>query len=369
VTSFQQLLVRILLAGTGCGTVCTAAVAGEPGTNSKSEVGALENQIAPGVWTSDDGARVIYDASFFAPYQIVNAADMLRWVPGGSALLPDSSRRGNNDQEKRGFGSSGDQVLINGKRISGKSNDISSAMQRIQSSLVSRIEVIRGTSAGLDVRSEGTLINVVLTEESSGGSGSWQLHSGFYGDSPEYDGLVSYSNARGKLNYLLSAELGPYNRGSNEQQYEQYFRPDESSPYELRDIEKPELKQELVLNASGSWDFDNGDTLNLNTRVADKGEDQDETTFVTVVGDPATENLLNQKTEDGLDWEVGGILENQVGPAGSLKTRLIYSSKETMNRSLCHWPRQFPATCHPNRSWKPTSWKPKQSSVPAIAGR
>ena len=65
-------------------------------------------------------------------------------------------------------------MLINGKRISGKSNDIGSAMQRIQASIVSRIEVIRGTTAGLDVRSEGTLINVVLTEELSGGPGSWQ---------------------------------------------------------------------------------------------------------------------------------------------------------------------------------------------------
>jgi hypothetical protein len=253
---------------------------------------------------------------------------MLRWVPGGAALLPDNRRRRRFGQpDKRGFGSGGDQVLINGKRISGKSNDISSAMQRIQASVVSRIEVIRGTSAGLDVRSEGTLINVVLTEEVSGGSGSWQLHSGFYGDSPEFDGLVSYSDSAGKLNYLVSAEFGPYNRGVEEDRYEEFFTPDTNTLFEQRDINRPELEQQLVLNSSGSWSLDNGDILNLNARISDTEEEQTETTVVTVVGDPEIENLLNLSLEDRLDWEIGGDLENRIGANGVLKTRLIYTDK------------------------------------------
>ena len=206
-----------------------------------------------------------------------------------------------------------DQVLINGKRISGKSIDISSAMERIQASIVSRIEVIRGTSAGLDVRSEGTLINIVLTEDVPGGSGSWQLHSGFYGDSPEYDGLVSYSNSAGKLNYLVSAEYGPYNRGRNEDRFEEFFTPDTNTLFEQRDISKPELEQELVLNTSGSWSFDNGDVLNLNARIADKEEEETETTVVTVVGDPDTKTLLNLRSKIALTgksaatWKTGSV--------------------------------------------------------------
>ncbi|MDZ7642840.1 MAG: Plug domain-containing protein [Woeseiaceae bacterium] len=133
--------------------------------------------IAAGVWTSPDGSKVTYESSYFEAYQAVTAADLLRWVPGGAELLPSGPGRGGDD--KRGFGSGGDQVLINGKRLSGKSNDIGSAMQRIQADAVARIEVIRGTAAGLDVRSEGTLINVVLNPDATGGAGSWQLHSGF----------------------------------------------------------------------------------------------------------------------------------------------------------------------------------------------
>jgi len=78
--------------------------------------------------------------------------------------------------------------------------------KRIQASIVSRVEVIRGTTRGLDVRSEGTMIKVAISAEISGGSGSWLLHSGFYSSDAEYDGLLSYRNSRGKLNYLVSAE-------------------------------------------------------------------------------------------------------------------------------------------------------------------
>ena len=321
----RQLIVRLTVGILGA--VPLAAVAdGDPPTSGRIDSESSERILAVGVWTSPDGATVTYEADFFEPYTVVSAADMLRWVPGGSALLPDNRRR-RGQQDKRGFGSGGDQVLINGKRISGKSNDISSAMQRIQASIVSRIEVIRGTTAGLDVRSEGTLINVVLTEELSGGSGSWQLHSGFYGDSPEYDGLVSYSNTAGKLNYLVSAELGPYNRGGQEDRFEEFFTPDTNTLFEQRDIHKPRLEQELVLNTSGSWSFDNGDNLNLNARIADKEKEETETTVVTVIGDPDTENLLNISLEDRLDWEIGGDLENRIGANGVLKTRLIYTNK------------------------------------------
>ncbi|MHC4711506.1 MAG: TonB-dependent receptor plug domain-containing protein, partial [Planctomycetota bacterium] len=168
--AYQKLIVALAV---GQLAAVSVAAPGDPPTTGRVTRESAERVLANGVWTSADGATVTYEADFFEPYTVVSAADMLRWVPGGAALLPDNRRRFG-QPEKRGFGSGGDQVLINGKRISGKSNDISSAMQRIQASVVSRIEVIRGTTAGLDVRSEGTLINVVLSEEVSGGSGSWQ---------------------------------------------------------------------------------------------------------------------------------------------------------------------------------------------------
>ena len=315
----------VLAIGTGSLPCLCLAAAPEAGNLGTASVGG--NAIANGVWSSTDGGTVTYEAIFFEPYQSVNAADMLRWVPGGAALLPDNNRGGGQQQDKRGFGSGGDQILINGKRISGKSNDISSAMQRIQADVVTRIEVIRGTSAGLDVRSEGTLINIVLAEDISGGSGSWQLHSGFYGDSAEYDGLVSYSNTAAGFNYLVSAEYGPYNRGQDEDRVEELFDPGSDLPFEHRDIASPELREELVLNMSGSRELANGDVLNLNARIEDGAREQFETTLVTQTGNPDTNVLANISLEDSLDWEVGGDIENRLGANGILKTRAIYTSK------------------------------------------
>jgi outer membrane receptor for ferrienterochelin and colicin len=327
VKTSRQRGILALFAGVCCWPPDVVFADAEAGIVATAPVKNEENQIAAGVWTSEDGAKVTYEASFFEPYQIVNAADMLRWVPGGAELLPEQSPRQREENEKRGFGSAGDQILINGKRISGKSNDVQSAMQRIQASVVDRIELIRGTTSGLDVRSEGTIINVVLSDEISGGAGSWRLHSGFYGGSPEYDGLVSYSNSIGRLSYLTSVEYGPYNRGSDIERIEEFFTPDTRTLYQHRDIAVPELVSELVFNASGSWSFENGDVLNINGRVADHEKEEPETTIVTFVGVPDTQTLFNSTTEDGLDWEIGGDHEKLLGTDGLLKSRFIYSNK------------------------------------------
>ena len=321
---FRRFTTSIAVSLALCGP-CTVLGAPESGNLGAGVENA--NQIAAGVWASADGSTVTYEAVFFEPYQAVTAEDMLRWVPGGAALLP-QQRRGGNEQAKRGFGSGGDQILINGKRISGKSNDIASAIQRIQADVVSRIEVIRGTSAGLDVRSEGTLINIVLAEEIRGGSGAWQLHSGFYGDSAEYDGLVSYSDTVGNVNYLVSAQFGPYNRGENQDRIESLYAAEDGALFERRDIDRPELREEIILNVSGSTEFGRGSLLNLNARINDGEREEIESTIVTEVGNPDTSLLENSSLRDGLEWEIGGDLENRIGENGILTTRAIFTSKD-----------------------------------------
>jgi outer membrane receptor for ferrienterochelin and colicins len=306
-------------------TVCVAAAAQESSADTDTE----ERIIATGVSTTADGSVVTYDSVYFEAYQSVTAADMLRWVPGGAELLPDTSPRARDANSKRGFGSGGDQILINGRRVSGKSNDIQAAMQRIQAGSVERIEVIRGTASGLDVRSKGTIINVVLSEALSGGAGSWRLHSGFYGGPPKPDGLISYNDSAGILNYQAAFEYGPYNRGTDVDLVEEYFAPDSGALLEHRDIHRPEMREEFILATSGNWSFLDGDVLNLNARLADNEKEEIETTEVFVTGNPDVETLLNESIVDSVQWEVGGDLDNRIGPDGLLKTRVIYSSKSS----------------------------------------
>lgn len=318
-----------LLLFVGLAFIAAQAAAAQDSTDAAiNDALAEEGTSNAAVWTSADGSTVTYEASYFEKYQAVTAADLLRWVPGGAELIPDSGGRRFNQQEKRGFGSSGDQVLINGKRLSGKSNDIGSALQRIQANMVQRVEVIRGTTAGLDVRSEGTLINIVLTGQLTGGAGSWQLHSGFYGsDSPEFDGLLSYGSSAGRMKYLVSAQYGPYNRGNQIDRYERYLEPGTLAVTERRESSTPMIDSELALISSLSWDFDNGDLLNINARIADLERKENETTQVFVTGDPTTVTLRDLSAEDGLNWELGGDYEKALGD-GTLATRAIYTRKD-----------------------------------------
>ena len=86
------------IASMAAGILCAApfvsvADPGDPPTSRSDPGESSERALAPGVWTSPDGATVTYEASFFEPYTTVSAADMLRWVPGGAAPLPATRRR------------------------------------------------------------------------------------------------------------------------------------------------------------------------------------------------------------------------------------------------------------------------------------
>ncbi|MCH2324172.1 MAG: TonB-dependent receptor plug domain-containing protein [Pseudomonadales bacterium] len=102
-------------------------------------------QLVQPEFPSDD-STVVYPASYFAEYFPVSADDMLNRIPGIGLAL-----RGGNSG--RGLGSGEGEVLINGQRITGKNNEGRDQLNRISADQVEYIEIIRGTSEVLDVRS------------------------------------------------------------------------------------------------------------------------------------------------------------------------------------------------------------------------
>ena len=290
---------------------------------------AQDNEVvetAQSVTRSADGATVIYDSSYFAQYEPISALDMLRWVPGAGEFTRDRFGGGGGGQE-RGFGSGGDQLLINGKRLSGKSNDVSSAIQRIQASSVERIEVIRGTASGLDVRSEGMIVNIVMREDADDGAGSWRVHVGDYAaGGTEWDALVSYGRSHGRFKYLVSAEYGPYNRGSGNYIEETFLDP-AGQVTETRVATGPEMQDDLILIGGASWSFRADDVANLNFKVVDGERNDGETTIASIVGVPDTETAVDSRLRESVEWELGGDIENAIGP-GRLKTRMIFTNED-----------------------------------------
>ena len=105
----------------------------------------------PPVATETLQAREVYTPGDFARFAPRNALDMLRQVPGFSIVSTDQGR---------GLGQANDNVLVNGERLSSKSDDLFSQLGRIGTNRVERIEIVDGATLGIPGLS-GQVANVV----------------------------------------------------------------------------------------------------------------------------------------------------------------------------------------------------------------
>lgn len=105
----------------------------------------------------------VYEPAFFARFAPKSALDMVGNIPGF-----DISR----SEGERGFGQASQNVLINGRRVSGKSNDATTALQRIAADTVLRIEIVDGATLNIPGLS-GQVANVIAATDAL--SGSWHV--------------------------------------------------------------------------------------------------------------------------------------------------------------------------------------------------
>jgi outer membrane receptor for ferrienterochelin and colicin len=111
--------------------------------------------------STQQDTTVSYPADYFRQWNPVTVSDMIDRIPGIAIALDDSGGGGGGNN--RGLGNS-ENILINGRRLSGKDNDANAQLDRIPFDQVSHIEIIRGTSNQLvGVRNEGQIINIVTT--------------------------------------------------------------------------------------------------------------------------------------------------------------------------------------------------------------
>jgi hypothetical protein len=311
------LFVSAFVAGTATIQTAYAQTSGDAG----------DQRPANGVVELEDGALTQYLPEYFAQYSAINARDMLRWVPGIGDLARDT--QGMQTDDKRGFGSGGDQVLINGKRMSGKSNTVWDALDRIQASQVARIEVIRGPIAGLDVRSEGLIFNVVL-KEGAEASGSWQIHAWTDGRGIwKADGMVSYSDTIGNVSYQASAKFRPYNP-NNVLWREDTLSTPQGVPYEYRLDRRFDDNDEIEFTGKISMPVKTTGLANLNVRFAEVGFRSPRTIDRFAIDPLGAQSfigtIVTDSVHDGFEMEVGGDIEIPWGK-GKTNGRFIYTRK------------------------------------------
>jgi outer membrane receptor for ferrienterochelin and colicins len=103
---------------------------------------------------------VLADFARFAPR---NALEMLRQVPGFAIR---------EERQERGLGQATGNVVVNGQRVSGKSNNVLDELSKISAQNVIRIEILDGAS--LDIAGlSGQVANIVARASTVSGQFTW----------------------------------------------------------------------------------------------------------------------------------------------------------------------------------------------------
>ncbi|MEL7453516.1 MAG: TonB-dependent receptor [Pseudomonadota bacterium] len=258
-----------------------------------------QSQPAPGSQTQ------VFLPDFFDRFAPQTALDMLVQVPGFEIE--------GDDDGSRGFGQATGNVLINGQRISGKSNGAEDALGRIPAQNVERIEIVDGASLDIPGLS-GQVANVIAAADSFGGT--WNYQNRFRRRlEPNFGiGEISIAGKRGTVDWTLGFELDNFRNGGRG--IENVFDGN-GTLIEIRDEEVQPSGNVPEVSASLNWKRTNGDIGNLNASFQIFDFRDRELGFRSPINGVDSIRLF-QFTEDEWNTEVSADYEFGLGP-GRLK--------------------------------------------------
>lgn len=121
-------------------------------------------QDATNLEPKTENGRQVYEAGQFTRFAPQTALDMVRQIPGFSITEVSGDR---------GLGEASQNVLINGQRVTGKSNDAQTALGRIAVSSVIRLEIADAATFNIS-GIPGQVLNVVTRAENLKGNFVWK---------------------------------------------------------------------------------------------------------------------------------------------------------------------------------------------------
>lgn len=248
----------------------------------------------------------VYDAAFFTRFSPRNAWEMVTQVPGFSIR---------SDGEERGLGQASTNVLLNGQRLTSKTDDIGAQLARIPASQVERIEIV--DAATLDVPGlTGQVANIVAKAGNRvSGNYAYRIEARPHFADPLLTRFDSGLNGKaGRLEYTIGlsnlasrgAAGGPTRITSGD-----------GALIETRDDVLKVSFDQPKLSLAAKIDAGNGTVINLNSSYrlirfrlrADETRDP-------VIGVDRTREY--RERDHGRDLELGGDITFRVGP-GQLK--------------------------------------------------
>ncbi len=265
---------------------------------------AQEAPAAPAASTGVEGART-YTPEDFARYAPRTALDMLEEVPGFVIRQA---------VQERGLGQATGNVLLNGQRLSGKSNDVITQLSQVPAGNVVRIEIRDG--ATLDIPGlSGQVANVVT--KAAGISGQWEWRPDFrkYFTDPQLTrGSVSVSGTQGATDWTLGLDNSANHSGAGG---DTFIYNADGSFREYRDEEWTGEVDRPKVSAKVAYKGANGHMGNLNGSWQKIFFDYVEDGTRTGPGLPDRERSVRAE-EGGHNYELGGDYEFALG-AGRLK--------------------------------------------------
>lgn len=248
----------------------------------------------------------IYTPEDFTRFAPRNALDMIRQVPGFQLRFDDGAR---------GFGQASENVVLNGKRFSSKSDGLESRLSRIPSSSVIRIEIVDGAS--LDIPGLfGQAANIIVKDTGSiSGSFAWRGEARPHYAHPRFtNGEVSVKGSKGPVDFTVALTNEAYRGAAGGPTT--IFGPDGSLLEQRRskltsDGDFPKLSANFAVDGPGT----SLGNLNLSYRRSiERYDDEDRRRR------EGQADLLRsiRSPFDGYDYEIGGDYEFALGP-GRLK--------------------------------------------------
>ncbi len=288
--------------------------------------------------TSGDNSTVIYPADYFAEYAPITAQDMLDRIPGQVSDSPGGRGGGppgggNPSAGGRGLGAGGgNEVLVNGKRTAGKSNQTSDLLRRISASQVREIQIIRGTSGELDVRGSSQVVNIVLLEELPTNTIAYQASVTHFSDNTvKPGGSLSLSGQRGPLTYQLS--------GAADYRYNYAVTGERSilGDYSPNDLIREDRISDFFnreLSANLAYEIGERSSVRFNAQIGKNDMPTDVMRYTTDL--TTTPNGLTIEREDRPgdrdSWEVGGDYE--LGFVNGSRFKVLAIANQSENLSI-----------------------------------
>jgi outer membrane receptor for ferrienterochelin and colicin len=256
-----------------------------------------------------EAARVTYPAAFFEQYSPSTVSDMLNWIPGIGLAL-NSRGGGSSGGNERGLGNE-ENILINGERMAGKNNSGRSQLNRIPATDVDYIEILRGSTGDLAVRSDGQIINIVLKRALVNSTTTAELGLDLDHHGKFRQGLsMSYTRQQDRLNYLLSMTANPRYQilEGRERNYSALmaprgtiFREEESDIFDID------------LNSNISYDITEADRVTFNVqRFKPSAPVLIDRVVTDLTKNPVAVTYEREDIQDDdYNWEIGGNYEHQ----------------------------------------------------------